>query len=343
MYLTDSELVDGVVIGRALLSDPEFVNKAQAGRIDEIAPCASCGIGCIGEQTKRRPASCVINPALGREAEMELLPAKEPKKVAVVGGGIGGMASARAFALCGHQVTLFEESDRLGGQMNAACIPPHKQELSRWIVYLQNEIARLGIPVKCGVHVMKETLEEYKPDIVIIATGAKEIIPPISGIEKDSAITAQKVLNNEVPVIGGNVLVVGGGMVGCEVCEHLMHQKRGALNVTMIEMADAIGAGMVPNNQLPTMNRLHHLGIRMMTGTKLLSVNGNGAEVESPAGIETMTGFTHIIYACGSRAENKLYEEVKDSFEKVICIGDAKGARQALEAVREGWEAALEA
>lgn len=342
-YLTDSGQADGVVIGRALLSDPEFVNKAREGRTEEIAPCAACGIGCIGEQTKRRPASCVINPALGREAEMELLPAKEPKKVAVAGGGIGGMASARAFALRGHQVTLFEESGRLGGQMNAACIPPHKQELSRWIVYLQKEIARLGIPVKHGVHVTKETLEEYKPDIVIIATGAKEIIPPIPGVEKETAITAQKVLNNDVPVIGGKVLVVGGGMVGCEVCEHLMHQKRGTLSVTMIEMADTIGAGMVPNNQLPTMNRLHHLGIKMMTGTKLLSVNGNEAEVESPSGIETMAGFTHIVYACGSRAENKLYEEVKNSFGKVICIGDAKGARQALEAVREGWEAALEA
>ncbi|MEG0688302.1 MAG: NADH:flavin oxidoreductase, partial [Hungatella sp.] len=108
MYLVDSGKVDGVVIGRALLSDPQFVNKIAQDKLLEIAPCAACGIGCIGEQTKRRPASCVINPALGREKELLLIPAKEKKHVVVIGGGIGGMASARAFALCGHSVTLME-------------------------------------------------------------------------------------------------------------------------------------------------------------------------------------------------------------------------------------------
>ena len=341
MHLVDNDIVDGIVIGRALLSDPEFVNKAEKDRIDEIAPCAACGIGCIGEQTKRRPASCVINPALGKEKSMQLLPTDDKKNVVVVGGGIGGMSAARAYALRGHKVTLIEKDNILGGQLNVACIPPHKQEISKWIVYLNNELKRLSVNVVNNTYVTKETIDSYSPDIVVVASGANEIIPNIDGIEKEKAITAQKILKNEEAILGGNVLVVGGGMVGCEVCEHIMHQKRGHVQITMIEMADVIGAGMIPNNLLPMMKRLKDHGVKMMTSTKLISVDGNNVEVEFRGNKMQLQGFAHIVYACGSRAENKLYEEIKNAYKEVVLIGDAKGARQALEAFKEGFEAAM--
>ncbi|MEF9919278.1 MAG: FAD-dependent oxidoreductase, partial [Eubacterium sp.] len=247
-YLVDSGEVDGVVIGRALLSDPEFVNKTIHDKCDEIAPCTACGIGCIGEQTQRRPASCVINPALGREKEMTLKPANEKKKALVIGGGIGGMACARVLAIRGHEVTLLEKDDILGGQLNVACVPPHKQEISKWIIYLKQELKRYAVNVKYGIEATEKILEDYPADFVVVATGAKEIIPPIKGVDRESAITAQGVLMNETIILGGNILVVGGGMVGCEVCEHLMHQKRGPMAITMIEMQESIGAGMIPNN-----------------------------------------------------------------------------------------------
>ncbi|MEG1459795.1 MAG: FAD-dependent oxidoreductase [Oscillospiraceae bacterium] len=341
-YLVDSNKVDGVVIGRALLSDAEFVNKAQARKISEIAPCAACGIGCIGEQTKRRPASCVINPALGREKELELRRSDKPKNVVIVGGGIGGMASARAFAICGHKVTLLERGSALGGQLAVACIPPHKQEISRWLVYLQNELARLKVTIKFGVEATKAELDAYSPDVVIVATGAEEIIPPISGVSPETAIRAQMVLKNEAVILGGKVLVVGGGMVGCEVCELLAHQKLGELQLTMIEMLPAIGAGMVPNNLQPMLRRLAADGVQMLTNTKLVSVEGQEVTVECHGEERKLSGFTSIIFACGSRAENRLYGQIKDAYPSVICIGDANSPRQALEAVREGWEAALQ-
>lgn len=340
-YLVESGKVDGVVIGRALLSDSEFVKKTKEGRLEEIAPCAACAIGCVGEQTKRKPASCVINPALGREDELRLLPAKEKKKVVIVGGGIGGMAAARAWAIRGHQVILIEKDAVLGGQLNIACIPPHKQEISRWIVYLNQEIKRLGVEVHLNEKATKENLVQLQPDVVIAAAGAEGFVPDIQGVDKASAITAQKLLTNEEAILGGNVLIVGGGMVGLETCELLMHRKRGDMQVTVIEMLDEIGAEMVVNNKVPMMKRLKHLGVKMIPSAKLISVNGQEAEVEIKGQKQMLSGFTHIVFACGSKARNNLYEEIKDSFEKVIQIGDANSPRQALEAVREAVESAL--
>lgn len=340
--ILDTEKADGIVLGRALLSDPEFVQKIQEGREKEIAPCAACAIGCVGEQTKKRPASCVINPALGREAELVLTPADVCKRVVVAGGGIGGMAAARAWAIRGHAVTLIEKEAVLGGQLNIACVPPHKQELSKWVVYLKNELQRLHVNVMCGKTADRASLDALEPDVVIVATGAQGFVPPIPGVDQEHAITAQMLLKNEEAILGGNVLVVGGGMVGCEICELLMHRKRGPLSVTMIEMMDSIAAGMVVNNQLPMMKRLAELGIRMMPSTKLLEVKeGNTVVIERYGQQQELAGFTHIVFACGSKPVNSLYEEIKDRYAKVIQIGDANGARQALEAVREGVESAL--
>lgn len=340
--ILDTEKADGIVLGRALLSDPEFVQKIQEGREKEIAPCAACSIGCVGEQTKKRPASCVINPALGREAELVLTPADVCKRVVVAGGGIGGMAAARAWAIRGHAVTLIEKEAVLGGQLNIACVPPHKQELSKWVVYLKNELQRLHVNVMCGKTADRASLDALEPDVVIVATGAQGFVPPIPGVDQEHAITAQMLLKNEEAILGGNVLVVGGGMVGCEICELLMHRKRGPLSVTMIEMMDSIAAGMVVNNQLPMMKRLAELGIRMMPSTKLLEVKeGNTVVIERYGQQQELAGFTHIVFACGSKPVNSLYEEIKERYAKVIQIGDANGARQALEAVREGVESAL--
>ncbi|MEG1595735.1 MAG: FAD-dependent oxidoreductase [Lachnospiraceae bacterium] len=339
-YLVDSGAVDGVVLGRALLADEEFVKKAEENRIEEIAPCASCGIGCIGEQTKRKPASCVINPTLGREKEFLPREAKQKKNVVIVGGGIGGMASARAFAMCGHKVTVLEKEKKLGGQMRVACIPPYKQEMSRWLIYLEQELERCQVNVQCGITVTKEILDSYEPEVVVIATGAKEFVPPIPGVNQEEAITAQMVLKNERMITGGNILVVGGGMVGCEVCQQLIHQKRGPLQLTMIEMLPSIGSGMVPNNLQPMMQHLESFPVKMFTGTKLLSVNGTEVEVEEQGERKRLTGFDQIIFACGSHGEVELYQQIKENYEKTICIGDANGPRQALEAVREGVEAA---
>lgn len=340
-YLVDSGKVDGVVLGRALIADPEFVNKMEAGDYDGIAPCAACAIGCVGEQTKRRPASCVINPAVGREKELELTKTENRKRVVIVGGGIGGMACARALAIRGHEVILLERETQLGGQMRLACIPPHKQELSRWVIYLEHELERLSVDVRLNTAANKEVIRQLAPETLIIATGAREMLPPVEGIVPEQTITAWQLLKGETAIPGGNVLIVGGGMVGCEICEYLMHHKRGAMRVTVIEMAEEIGAGMVVNNKVPTMKRLEELGIIMMTGTKLVSVHDGDVVVERRGIQETLQGFTHIVYACGARSEDSLFEEIRSDYPEAVIIGDASHPAQALEAVRQAVETAV--
>ena len=333
---------DGVVLGRALLADPQWVNKAKEGDFLGISPCVSCAVGCIGEQGKQKPGTCSIHPATGREAEMEIHPAKEKKSIVVVGGGMAGMTAARVSAMRGHFVTLLEKEETLGGQMKLACVPPSKQEVSNWVIYLEEQLRRLDVEVITDCEATTETIREYKPDVVVVATGAKQFRPCADTVSDDLSLMAWDVISNEKEILGGNVVVVGGGSVGLETAELLLHRARGPMSITVMEMLDEVGIDMVPNNKSPLLARLSHAGVNIMTGAQLLSAEPGTVTYKSGDDIKQLHGISHIVFACGSQSNNALYEKIKDQFDHVVLVGDAVTPAQALEAVRGAWEAMLE-
>ena len=232
-------------------------------------------------------------------------------------------------------MVVFEKEGKAGGQLNLACRAPFKQEISKWIVYLLQECDRYGVEIRYETEANADVIKAENPDIVILATGAKPIVLPVEGME--TMIQANDVLSGKVLILGGNAAIIGGGMVGIETAEYVLHHSRGAARVTLIEMTDSIGQGMVPNNLVPTMVRLGQERVQMITGAKVKNVDAGTITVDTKQGEMKYPGFTHVICAVGSKAWNPLHEEIKDTYETYV-IGDAKEVAQALEAVREAYE-----
>lgn len=335
-HIIKNKFVDGVVMGRALLSDPHLPNKAKDERFDDIAPCTSCGIGCISREEGQTTATCVINPTVGKEKEMTIIPAEDKKKVLIIGGGLAGLETARVAALRGHNVTIFEKNSKLGGQINLASVPPFKQELTKWITYLTKQINKLGVKVQFNQDANVESIKEFNPDTVVIATGADPLKPNIKGIDQKNVITGNEVLKGLVPIVSGNILIIGGGMIGCEVADTLLHNSRGEISIQLVEMLDQIAQDMPPNNRMPLINRLYSKGVKINTSTKVLEIKDKKVLVEKMNKEEILNSFDHIILCCGSKSKDNLYKDIKNLVPEAHIIGDAKSPRKALQAVAEG-------
>lgn len=328
--LVEEEKVDGIVLGRALLADADFVKKVKEGKDCQIAPCTGCLAGCVGQQTKRLCGTCVINPFCGHEIEMKIEPSTSNKKIMVIGGGIGGLSAARMCALRGLDVEIFEKSNVLGEQINLASKIAPKKEMHKWIEYLENECQRLHIPVHLNHEVKVDDVNSF--DVVLVCNGSIPKKP------NENAYTAHDILGDKVDV-HGNVLVVGGGMVGVEASEYIC-EKHPDAHVTILEMKKNIDDGESPANLVSTMTRIQTLPITALTETKLVSVE-DGVVVEKAGETQNLGKFDFIIYATGSKPDSSLYEAIREIGKETYLFGDASSVAQALEAVRDGVNIAL--
>ncbi|MFC1968496.1 FAD-dependent oxidoreductase [Chloroflexota bacterium] len=321
---------DLVAIGRALWADPEFPNKVASGRLDDIRPCITCG--ACGRRVDSIATQCAVNAALGREREYRITPAQRKKKVLVVGGGPAGMEAARVAALRGHEVTLYEKESKLGGQLELATIPPHKDNLQLLAPYLSNQLAKAGVRVELGREVTTDLIDQKKPDAVVLATGIASSIPNIPGMQGDSGITVEDVLTGKMQV-GDRVVVIGGGMVGCETAEFLVARGK---KVTIIEELPEMATKMVPATREPLLRRLAAAGVGLLTSSKCTKVTGKVLAIEDKEGRQQTIEADTIILAAGSRPNHELLESLKGRVSEIHLAGDCAEVRDIMGAIHDG-------
>ena len=325
--------VDLVVMGRAQLADPDFVAKAREGRVDDIVYCVGCDQGCLdgfADMERFEAITCLRNPQLGHETDWALAPAASPKRVAVVGGGMAGLVAARTLKLRGHEPVVFEATDRLGGQFVTAGMAPGKAEMAAAARSQGEQVERLGVEVRRRAPFTPETLAAEKFDELIVANGAEPVTLGLEG----RAPVAVDVLEGRVQVPEGPVVVIGGGLVGLEVADQLATAGH---PVTVVEMLEQAGADLGAARKSMVMMKMAQLGVDIRTGTRFVELADGGATVERDGARETLPGA--VVVAVGSRPVDNagLLEAARAAGVPVHVIGDAKSARRALDATREGF------
>lgn len=334
-----SGAADFVSLGRASIADPEFPIKVLEGRTDEISPCVGCLSRCQGYpgvDPNDHGVSCMINPLSGHENRLPVVKSDAKKCITVVGGGPGGLEFAWLAASRGHQVTLFEKTDKLGGQLVPGCVPPAKQELTRAIRFYTTMCKKYGVDIRLNAEADADRVAATHPDAVVLATGGVEIQPQIEN-EGLPVAQAVDVLRGRV-FVGKRVLVVGGGLVGVEMAEHLLNQNRRA---TIVEMLDTVAGGMHPSTLFFLMPNLQKGGVEILKNTRVERFTRDGAVCVTPTGEITLSGYDMAILAMGVKSYNPLEAAFKEKFESVYVIGDAVKPRRIVEAVEEGARLAL--
>lgn len=328
--------VTAVAIGRALLADPNWVNKAAAGKAEEIRPCIGCNAGCIGRIFAGQTMLCAVNADLFHEAEQALIPAETPKKVAILGGGIAGMEAARIAAARGHKVTIYEAGSQLGGATLAANVPDYKAASRRLLQWFEREIQKAGVEVKLNSPVSAEQAVALDADVLVVATGADAKIPPIPGVQNGNVMTAVDVLLNKAPV-GEHVVVIGGGQVGCESAYELLRQGK---QVSVVEClpalvsggTEAISAAVV----LMLQDLLNYYKADIHVSSSVKEIKAHTVVIES-GGVQSELPADTVVLAVGYRANDALYTALKDCGKPVYLIGDAqKSPGNILHAVADG-------
>jgi len=356
---------DFIQMGRPLIADPDLPLKIMTGRVNEINWCIRCG-ECHGHDRDnlRRPYfRCSVNAFAGREAEPDwsINPAPKAKKVFVIGGGPGGLEAARIASLRGHDVTLYEKSDKLGGQLLVAIIPPGKAEMEKTITHLLHEGERHGVKFELGVEVTPELVKKIKPDVVILATGSTPIAPEIPGATRGNVVTVDDVLTGKAR-LGEKVVVLGGGEVGAEVASYIaekgkevtilrrktpeeLNKDRGRGAPTRLQkelLSDlwGIATDLPRRYRMLVLKRLGEDGVKAILGARAKEITDKGVIIEDGNGGRLIEADT-VVYAIGAKPIRELYEKLFGKVPELYMIGDCVKARRVMEAISEGAYVAL--
>jgi len=358
-------MADMINLGRVLIADPFWPEKVKQGNIDEIRPCVACSQGCTDEFFSGRSVICLANPRAGFEGERNIPKTDNPKKVMVVGAGPAGLEAAYRAAEAGHSVQLYEKNDDIGGQLWAAGTPPHKQELWEFIRYYEAMLAKYNVTLHLETEVTPELIKNEKPDFIIAAEGAEEILPPIDGIDDSSIFSAWSVLEND-PDLGRKIAVIGGGAVGLETAEFLaakgtldpetlfflfkykaesydrLHEliRKGTKEVTVFEMLPRVGKGVGKSTKWILMGNIEDHDVKIVTDAKVTSVRNNTVIYEKDGNTHS-DKFDSIINAAGAKSVRTGAEKLQETGIPFAVIGDSVRPMNILQAIHEGFLAVM--
>lgn len=328
--------IDFAMFGRALIADPDMPNKVLEGHEEDVRPCLFCNQICVGRLYMNRAISCAINPQAVHELEYPILPTKNPKNVAVVGGGPGGMEAARVAAAQGHKVTLFEKGSELGGQLLAASKPSFKVHLAEYVEWLKRQLCKEGVCVVLNKEITPDSPELAGFDRIIIGLGAVPSLPPIPGIDGDNVVEVCDAHLDPSKIKGDKIVVAGGGVSGCECALELAMDGK---DVTIVEMLPDLCPTSLIDNRNPLLFRLRDYGVKQMTSMKIKEITADGLKAEGPDG-EVFFPADTVIAAFGMKPNNALVDAICEKYPTTAVIGDCISVGQVGEAVRGGFFAA---
>ncbi|WP_186431558.1 NAD(P)/FAD-dependent oxidoreductase [Clostridium sp. BSD9I1] len=331
--IVEEDKADMVAIGRGLIADEELVVKMKNKDYEDIRYCVACNQGCIDKVFLGQGINCLVNARAGYDRERKIEKSSEVKNVIIIGAGPAGLEAARVSRLRGHNVTIVDKVNKVGGKMEILSTPPEKDTFLFFRDYLYNQYVRLGIKFVQQDVKSHEDIKDLNPDAVIIATGASQTVPPIKGIESKNVVLAEDVLNGDAKV-GSTVAIIGGGLVGTETAKYLATQ---GIKVHIIEMMDAIAKDIGATFVGHLFEVLNKNGVEQHVNAKVKEITESGVILE-----DGEIKADNVIIAAGYKPNDEIAEDIKNNFKEVYTIGDAKKARRIMDAVEEGFTVACE-
>lgn len=325
---------DFICIGRRLIADPEMALKASSGRLEDIRPCIGCNECMQAVARNHEPVRCSVNASLGRERQHRLKPVPGKKRVVVIGGGPAGLEAARVAARRGHRVVLYEKGNSLGGLLNLAALPPHKEPLAELASYFARQVTMAGVEVRLGTEATVASVIKDRPDAIIVASGAAPLVPKIPGINRPNVSTAVDILAGKKKA-GRKVAIIGGGLVGGET-GHFLASRGHA--VTIVEVLENIASDIeVAAIRQRLLKGLAEKGVRLLTGVTCEEITEDGLVITTGEGRPETVPADTIVIAAGAGPSPGLFRSLRGMAPEFYHIGDSRQPARIPEAIDSGW------